>query len=92
MPRTVKDFPPRKKRRDPLADAHEETRRLRNRIFELEQRQQPDRAALNEVTTKHDRLAKQVTGLIRQNQAYQALLVAIANLAHELLATGKEPP
>lgn len=74
-------------RKNPLAAANARNRALMNRIHELEQRQLPDRAQLNEMTTKYDRLARQVEATRRQNAAYKAVVVALAHLAHELLTT-----
>jgi len=77
---------PHKRRHDPLADALQANRDLRNQLHQVEQ---PLRERLRDLENERDRLAQRVDALERESACYRAVVESGVGLLSHLLSGGK---
>lgn len=78
-----------RQRHKPLADAHQENRRLRNRIHELEQAQLPHLARVNALESQNAVLERRAASAERLGNAYGQFFHALVILGSELISSGR---
>ena len=79
------------RRRNPLAQANQNNRDLRNRLHRFDQEVAlPLRSEVAQLKLDLERLQSKVSGLQRLNEAYRQDWTAAVRLEYERLASGKE--